>query len=306
MSGWASMERVACMSQPFVASPAAALRSSNAPRPQRTLHARRQQVVLAAAAVEELVVAAPPAFPATKPRRGASRRYATQAAKVPPKETALPPLDALKLVLDTASTKFTETVEVHARLNIDPKYSDQQLRSTVSLPKGTGQRARRREPASAAGCWRPRPHVTCPRRAPDPRDRHGAAAGKELRVAVICQGENEKVAKDAGAGAQQHLPYSPAPLQSLTLGPLRQAAGRPAFSRGGWMPGHLAAPYELFGPNRGGWMPGHLAAPYELFGPSRGGWMPGHLAAPYELFGPSRTALLCRARPPQTLWALRT
>jgi large subunit ribosomal protein L1 len=52
------------------------------------------------------------------------------------------PLDALSLLKETATAKFPETAEAHIRLGIDPKYTDQQLRTTVALPKGTGQTVR--------------------------------------------------------------------------------------------------------------------------------------------------------------------
>ena len=47
------------------------------------------------------------------------------------------PLEALGIVKENANAKFDETIEAHIRLGIDPKYTDQQLRTTVALPHGT-------------------------------------------------------------------------------------------------------------------------------------------------------------------------
>jgi large subunit ribosomal protein L1 len=69
-----------------------------------------------------------------------SKRFKAAAAKVEPR--AYIPLEALELVKANATAKFDETLEAHVRLGIDPKYTDQQLRTTVALPKGTGRTVR--------------------------------------------------------------------------------------------------------------------------------------------------------------------
>jgi large subunit ribosomal protein L1 len=69
-----------------------------------------------------------------------SKRMAALSSKV--EERSYLPLEAIQLVKDNATAKFDETIEAHIRLGIDPKYTDQQLRTTVALPKGTGQKVR--------------------------------------------------------------------------------------------------------------------------------------------------------------------
>ncbi|MBE9158757.1 50S ribosomal protein L1 [Nodosilinea sp. LEGE 06152] len=69
-----------------------------------------------------------------------SKRLREAQAKV--EDRLYEPLEALELLKATATAKFTESAEAHIRLGIDPKYTDQQLRTTVILPKGTGQTIR--------------------------------------------------------------------------------------------------------------------------------------------------------------------
>ncbi|HJN33385.1 MAG TPA: 50S ribosomal protein L1 [Prochlorococcus sp.] len=69
-----------------------------------------------------------------------SKRITSLLAKV--EDRIYQPIEAIQLVKENATAKFDETIEAHVRLGIDPKYTDQQLRTTVALPQGTGQSVR--------------------------------------------------------------------------------------------------------------------------------------------------------------------
>lgn len=68
--------------------------------------------------------------------------------------------EALDLCVKTAKAKFDETVELHVKLGVDSRHADQQVRGAIVLPNGTG---------------------------------------KNVRILAICKGENENIAKEAGA-----------------------------------------------------------------------------------------------------------
>jgi large subunit ribosomal protein L1 len=90
---------------------------------------------------------------------GKGKRYAEAVKKV--ERTRLySPEEAVKLVKELADAKFDETIEVHMRLGIDPRHSDQQIRTAIVMPYGLG---------------------------------------KTVRVLVFAEGEAAQIARDAGA-----------------------------------------------------------------------------------------------------------
>lgn len=90
---------------------------------------------------------------------GRGRKYREALEKID-RDQLYPPKEALELVKETSYAKFDATVDVHFRLGVDPRHSDQQVRGSVLLPQGLG---------------------------------------KEVCVLVFAAGEGEKIARDAGA-----------------------------------------------------------------------------------------------------------
>ena len=83
-----------------------------------------------------------------------------ESAKLVQKDKLYEVEEAMDLAVKTKSAKFDETVEIHVRLGVDSRHADQQVRGAVVLPNGTG---------------------------------------KNVRVLVICKGDNQKAAEEAGA-----------------------------------------------------------------------------------------------------------
>jgi len=87
------------------------------------------------------------------------RKYEEAAAKVD-QNRQYSKAEAVKLIKETAYTNFDPTVEVHMRLGVDPRHADQQVRDVVVLPHGLG---------------------------------------KTVRVLVFAEGEDARLAEEAGA-----------------------------------------------------------------------------------------------------------
>ena len=66
----------------------------------------------------------------------------TDSAKLIDNLQAYDPADAVALVCQTSKAKFDETVELSARLGVDPRHADQLVRGVVVLPHGTGKNVR--------------------------------------------------------------------------------------------------------------------------------------------------------------------
>jgi large subunit ribosomal protein L1 len=91
------------------------------------------------------------------PKRG--KKYLEAAAKIEHEQTYSRE-EAVKLLKETAYTKFDPTVEAHFRLGVDPRHAEQQVRDVVNLPHGLG---------------------------------------KSVRVLVFAEGEDAQIAEEAGA-----------------------------------------------------------------------------------------------------------
>ena len=99
----------------------------------------RQARKLEAAAEPEKKVGPKPVTRTRLERRGKNYRKAAEQIE---KGKAYALKDAIELAIKTSPVKFDATLEMHFRLGVDPRQADQNIRSTVSLPAGTGKSVR--------------------------------------------------------------------------------------------------------------------------------------------------------------------
>ncbi len=78
----------------------------------------------------------------TKSKLERSGKKLREATKLVDKDKNLGLKEAIDLATKTSTTKFDSTVELHIRLNVDPKQADQNIREIVVLPEGTGKNVR--------------------------------------------------------------------------------------------------------------------------------------------------------------------
>ncbi len=91
---------------------------------------------------EEAAVKPKGATPITRPRIERRGKKYQAAAKLVEKGKVYTLTEALELALKTSPVKFDASVEIHARLGVDPRQADQNIRTTLVLPNGNGKTVR--------------------------------------------------------------------------------------------------------------------------------------------------------------------
>ena len=90
-------------------------------------------------AAEEVAVKPKGAAPVTRPRIERRGKKYQEAAKLVKKGETYSLKDAVALALKANPAKFDASVEIHARLGVDPRQADQSIRTTLVLPNGNGK-----------------------------------------------------------------------------------------------------------------------------------------------------------------------
>ena len=104
--------------------------------------AERQARKLERKAAEEAGEKPKGAKPVTRPRIERRGRKYQEVAKLVEKGKAYTLKDAVELAIKTSPVKFDASVEIHARLGVDPRQADQNIRTTLVLPNGNGKAVR--------------------------------------------------------------------------------------------------------------------------------------------------------------------